>query len=481
MCALPRLLHLCRALSPEATENFAEEADATSLAAYEQVLTAKLTTISQQNQAALPTRLGGCGMVRFKDLRAQAWLESWLGTLPAVRALAGPVLTTRDLITGGTKTWAAALRRAREELAGEGVHLGHAGEVSSEPPATASGWEDEAPALARRQRLLSRRRAEAARGRLLQSLPAAARAHLRSCGGDGAGAWILATPTGEATRFTDLEYKVCSRLRLRTPLHLEGAGKRCKNQCGGNLAGGAEPVAPGGECSKPLDADGFHALVCQVGGLVIRRHHSLRDAFAWIGRQAGYAVRTEAYEPAWTRARTNAEGELEFDQARLDNRFEGPPSDPLIYGDVVVTHPEGSACLHAAAKEDGAAAAKAADGKHRRYPAWALPGGRLIPFSVETFGRWGKESLDFLRGSADAVAEQNPQVACLGHWGKVALLNAWHTRLSVALQKGNAKCLLQAGRVRGHADFVGDSDWNDDVDDLLRDAAATAGFGGLEA
>ena len=102
-------------------------------------------------------------------------------------------------------------------------------------------------------------------------------------------------------------------------------------------------------------------------------------------------------------------------------------------------------------------------------------------FSVETFGRWGKEALDFLRGSADAVAEQNPQVACLGHWGKVALLNAWHTRLSVALQKGNAKCLLQAGRVRGHADFVGDSDWNDDVDDLLRDAAATAGFGGFEA
>ena len=59
MCALPRLLHLFRALSPEATENFAEEADATSLAAYEQVLTAKLAPISQQNQAALPTRLGG--------------------------------------------------------------------------------------------------------------------------------------------------------------------------------------------------------------------------------------------------------------------------------------------------------------------------------------------------------------------------------------------------------------------------------------
>ena len=84
--------------------------------------------------------------------------------------------------------------------------------------------------------------------------------------------------------------------------------------------------------------------------------------------------------------------------------------------------------------------------------------------------------MDFLRIAADAVAENNPQVACRGHWGKVGLLNAWHTRL-----KGNAKCLLQAGRVRGYADFVGDSDWDDDVEGLLRDAAANAGFGGLAA
>ena len=49
------------------------------------------------------------------------------------------------------EAWAAALRRAVEELAAEGVHLDHAGEVSSEPLGTAWGWEDEAPALARRQ------------------------------------------------------------------------------------------------------------------------------------------------------------------------------------------------------------------------------------------------------------------------------------------------------------------------------------------
>ena len=98
------------------------------------------------------------------------------------------------------------------------------------------------------------------------------------------------------------------------------------------------------------------------------------------------ATATEVSEPAWTRGWVNARGEFGVEQARQDNRFGGPPSDPLVYGDVVVTHPEGSAWLHASAGSDGAAAAGAADGKHRRYPAWALPGGRLVPFAVETLG-----------------------------------------------------------------------------------------------
>ena len=479
LCALPRLLHFFRALPPAATTAFAERADRATKETYEKLLTAKLTTTSQQNQAALPTRLGGNGLLRFKELRAQAWLGSWLGTLPAVRALAGEGLASCAVVSQGAASWATALRDAVAELAAEGVHLDQAGAVAPEPGATPWGWEDNAPALAQRQRLFSRRRAEAARARLLESLSPAARARLRGCGGPGAGAWVLAAPTGVATRLTDAEYKVCTRLRLRVPLHLGEVGMRCRNQRGGQ-AGGAEPAGPGGECRKPLDADGFHALTCLVGGMVIRRHHALRDTFAWIGRQAGYAARTEVHEPAWTRARTNERGELEVEEARLDNRFDGPPSDPLIYGDVVVTHPEGSSWLRTAANADGEAARGAAEGKHRRYPAWALPGGRLIPFSVETFGRWGKEALQFLRDAVDAVAERSPEVACMGHWGKVGVLNAWHTRLSVALQKGNATCVLQAGRVRGFADFVGDSDWEEDIDDLLREAAAAAGWGGFE-
>ena len=88
--------------------------------------------------------------------------------------------------------------------------------------------------------------------------------------------------------------------------------------------------------------------------------------------------------------------------------------------------------------------------------------------------------MDWLRGAVDAVAEVDPHVAAAGHWGKVDLLKAWHTRLSVALQEGNAACLLQARKVRSDPDFAGVGGWEDDVEDLLRDAAAAAGVGGLE-
>ena len=104
-----------------------------------------------------------------------------------------------------------------------------------------------------------------------------------------------------------------------------------------------------------------------------------------------------------------------------------------------------------------------------------------MPFSVETFGRWGKEARDWLRDAAHAACERNPLLACLGEWGPPAVLGAWDCRLSVAFQEGSAACLLQAGRLRGAADFAGPTGWEEDVEDLLRDAAAFAGASWEEA
>ena len=149
----------------------------------------------------------------------------------------------------------------------------------------------------------------------------------------------------------------------------------------------------------------------------------------------------------------------------------------------LVSHPEASAWVAAAAARDGAAAEGAAKGKHARYPGFALPGGRLVPLSVETFGRWGSEALGWLRDAANATCERSPQLAFLGPWGPALLLGAWHPRLSVALQKANAACILQAGQVRGAEDFGGGHGcpgWEEDVEDPLRDAAAAASPGDVD-
>ena len=207
---------------------------------------------------------------------------------------------------------------------------------------------------------------------------------------------------------------------------------------------------------------------------MLRRHHNLRDLYAAVGAEAGYTSSTEVHEPSWTRARQNATGELEIEQAKLDNKLDGPPEDTMTYGDVVVSHPEASAWLGAAANTDGATAASAARGKHSRYPAVALPGGRLVAFSVETFGRWDAEALDWLRDADHAACARSPQLAYLGARGPAALLGAWHARLSVALRKGNATCVLQAGALRGAADLGGATGWEEDFEDLLRDATVFA-------
>ena len=88
--------------------------------------------------------------------------------------------------------------------------------------------------------------------------------------------------------------------------------------------------------------------------------------------------------------------------------------------------------------------------------------------------------MEWLRDAAHETCSRSPQLASLGEWGPPAVLGAWHCRLSVALQRGNAACLLQAGKLRGAADFADDTGFEGDIDDLLRDAAAAAAAGGRD-
>ena len=221
-------------------------------------------------------------------------------------------------------------------LALQGAYLDQTGGVVAAPPAVGWAWEDGAPALPFRQRGFTRQVAGRAREALLATLDEGDRARVRSCGGPGAGAWVHCAPTSRALQFTDLEYRVSTRLRLGVPLGLGGARELCRNRY-------ATRERRGEECRAPLGADGYHALTCLIGGRPIRRHHGLRDLAAELGRDAGYHATTKHREPAWARVRVGVDGREEHEHADLDVRLERPPDDPLTYLDVVVTHPEGEA------------------------------------------------------------------------------------------------------------------------------------------
>jgi hypothetical protein len=170
-------------------------------------------------------------------------------------------------------------------------------------------------------------------------------------------------------------------------------------------------------------------LVCNVGGGVDHRHDRIRDWLAGLIRDlTGQAGATEQFVPKWDRV-IRVDGADNIERARLDVVFTNHHGQ-RVYLDVVVptagtTNPE---MARARAKKDGAAAARAADGKRVRYP-----GPDLVPFAVEALGRPGRDAAAILRSLAPADPEQR----------SVVLGSAWQG-LSVALQVENAELLLAA-------------------------------------
>ena len=261
---------------------------------------------------------------------------------------------------------------------------------------------------------------------------------MRSCGGPGAGAWLTATPADDGLSFADEDFAIAARFRLGQDLCL--GGQRCANA----YATAAEGRRLGDRCPKELDAAGLHAATCLVGGRRKQTHHGQRDLWAQQLPGAGYAVQREQHVPRWDRWVRKRNGRWEVQHAILDLRVEAPPAEPATYLDTVVTHPCSPSYCAGAAKENGYAARKAEEDKHARYPDEPGVPGRMVPLAVETYGRWGKEGLRFLRRAAGRACTRTTALAVLGGEGPPAVLGAWLQRQSVALQKSNAAAFKAA-------------------------------------
>ena len=201
-------------------------------------------------------------------------------------------------------------------------------------------------------------------------------ADIRSAGGPGQ-SWVVAQDE-LSPPITDKAWLAVVRRRLRMPWPSGRGDGTCHHR-----------KKNGQLCGAALDSRGLHALTCNCGGGVDRRHNKIRDEVAsWLKEQGHEAVDTEQYVPQWQRRLPD--GSLE--EARLDVIFRYEAVQ--LYADVVVCTPvsaDPGRTLRSSAK-DGAAAEAAERGKRRRYP---HP--ELTPLAVETLGRLGEVATAFAR------------------------------------------------------------------------------------
>ena len=274
-----------------------------------------------------------------------------------------------------------------------------------------STWEDWlASPSPRTQRLLHKQQTGHSHTELLNARPVDDKADIRSAGGPGQ-SWAT-TGDEQAQPLADTIWAAVMRRRLR----VEWPAGRGDGKCNHRRRDGTL-------CGATLDARGTHALTCNCGGGVDRRHNKIRDEVAgWLKDQGHEAVSTEQNVPHWQR--TLANGVVE--EARLDVTFRY--GTVQLYADVVVASPasvdEERARRNAAT--DGAAADAAEKEKRRRYP---HP--ELCPLAVETLGRLGAVSQAFARRWATRDPDK-----------RAAAVSSFHRRVAAALQQHNGDMLV---------------------------------------
>ena len=367
--------------------------DAKLRAAWQHLVGVPITDDAWQ-RGCLSFRLGGCSFGSIHFRAPAAYLSAWSRTHEFVSRHVD-VTTPHDLL--------ATVPGLQQEMAACAAIL-----RPLTPAPQSIPWEFGSPPSAPTKQAGILQSVHAARRKhILTSLPSrVAKARFRSCGGPGAGAFLLA-PTDSDCLMDDTHYRIAFTRRLGGCLRPTAAPDGQVPLCA--------HVGTSGLCGAELDAGGVHATTCPIGGFVIQRHDGLtRWLCKWLsqGRTSG-PPRLEQVLPS--------------ERGRLDVVF---TDDGLAYWcDVAVTSAT-STCqrsLQSRANTDGAAARAEEAVKRHRYH------GKAIPIVVEADGRPGPNCLAFIRKFAANCSEEYS--ACPAR--------AW-SAFSSKLQTGSAAIELAA-------------------------------------
>ena len=278
----------------------------------------------------------------------------------------------------------AAARDCLGRLAASGVFLDTWGMPQQEPDAQTGAHTFSLEhavaagvALRHRRKLWMLRAADA----VLSAGTPGQRKHWLSGGGPEGGLGFTANATGDLAPWSDDEFRINFRRRLRLPLF--GVACFCQHR-----------TRAGRVCGHALDELGDHAISCMIGGAHNRLHDGVCDELAACARTAGLAATREVVLPELATAT--------MCEPRVDIQLWGHCSLPVFHGDftVVSTHNHRG---HSATAGAGATAAEAA--KVTKYG--ARGGTSVQGLALKFGGRHGPQLTCLLQQLASLTRHQS--------------------------------------------------------------------------
>ncbi len=351
----------------------------------------------------LPWKEGGMGLQSVVHAAPANFLTGWVRDLPRIAAKTGQ--PNAEAVLQRCAPLESCLRQVVLTLTGNGVDdlpsLSAALEFT-ETPKLAAHW---------RSAVLARCKTLIESGSAPDQVVA-----MKASSGSGAGAW-MGVPSQQAHYLTDQEVVTAIRLRMCMEVYVD------------------RPVASNGMhmtcahrnqhtvCGAALDTFGTHALLCRLGGHVVRRHNKLRDTMAGI--LAGVldtTVHVEQHAP-----------EVQDDARRPDICYiDHRGTRQWIDVAVVTPHPR-SLPGQAAMTRVGALCESMESMKRRKYNMLSI-----YPAVMEHLGHMGQGLCTVLR-SVHKHADP---------FRRARMIDAAYQTMAAALQRANVTLLAAAGDLK---------------------------------
>jgi hypothetical protein len=262
---------------------------------------------------------------------------------------------------------------------------------------------------------------------------------LQSCSEEG-GAWLRAIPANPSLTLKSGEFCAALSFRLHLPVgFLQRGGRDC--QCQQHYQRRRWRRKRRHRKPTPVDAYGDHDMVCPLGN-PHARHASVQSTYVRVGQDAGlFPRRTTVRELR----RPGETGQKQADVA-VDNY--GPHMTTALV-DFVMVHPTAATYVNNYGTSGDAAKIVAGKKVYKYGETCEELGYDLIPFAIETYGKFGKAALKHLKILQTMALEEGVRCeAGITPWFARSFVDGATQAIGVALQRSIVRDQLRRAHVR---------------------------------